>query len=132
MDLENVGAHDAKMTQSDSVKSNDMSCDDVCAIAWKRYKPGKGAGKLAGKGAGKKGSSRLGVWHLGEGADEWTTGRRDDGGNKGGKKGSKGIKHHWYGDRDKRRHWKQIQRERQVQEPKPLLPLIAERKDISE
>ena len=33
VDLGNVGAHDAKMTQSDSHTSNDMSYDDVCAIA---------------------------------------------------------------------------------------------------
>ena len=26
------------------------------------------------------------VWHRGTGADEWTSGRRDDGGKKGGKK----------------------------------------------
>ena len=35
LDLGNVGTHDAKTTQSDSDKSNDMSYDDVCAIAWK-------------------------------------------------------------------------------------------------
>ena len=93
MDLENVGTHDAKMTQSGPIMSNDMSCDDVCAIAWKGYK--------AGKGAGKKGPNGLGVWHRGEGADEWTSGRRDDGGKKGGEKGSKGSKPHWYGDGDK-------------------------------
>ena len=36
-----------------------------------------------------------------KGADEWTSGRRDDGGKKGGNKGSKGSKHDWYGDKDK-------------------------------
>ena len=35
MYLGNVGTHDAKMTQSDSDMSNDMSQDDMRAIAWK-------------------------------------------------------------------------------------------------
>ena len=65
IELVNVGTHDAKTTQSDSDTSNDMSYDDECAIAWKGYK--------AGKGAGKKGANG------GKGADEWTSGRRDDG-----------------------------------------------------
>ena len=43
MDLGNVGAYDAKTTQSDSDMSNDTSYEDVCAIAWKGYKAGKGA-----------------------------------------------------------------------------------------
>ena len=71
MDLENVGTHDMKMTQSDSDTSNDMSCEDVCAIAWKGYKSGNGAGK------------------------------KDDGGKKGGKKGSKGSKSDEDSDKDK-------------------------------
>ena len=37
-DLGIVGTHDAKKTQSDSDTSNDMSHEDVCAIAWKGYK----------------------------------------------------------------------------------------------
>ena len=45
MDLGNVGAYDAKTTQSDSDMSNDMTYDDVCAVARKGYKAGKGAGK---------------------------------------------------------------------------------------
>ena len=89
MDLANVGTHEAKMTQSDSDTSNDMSYDDVYAIAWKGYKPRK------------KGPNGSGTWHRGKGADEWTSGRRDDGGKKGGKKGSKGSKPDWYGDKDK-------------------------------
>ena len=89
MDLGNVGTHDAKMTQSDSDTSNDMSCDDVCAIAWKGYK--------AGKGTGRKGPNGLGEWHRGKGAGDWTTGRRDD----GGKKGGKGSKPDWNGDKGK-------------------------------
>ena len=36
LDLGNVGTHDAKMTHSDPETSNDMSYDDVCAIAWQR------------------------------------------------------------------------------------------------
>ena len=55
----------------------------------------------AGKGAGKKGPNGSGTWHRGKGADEWTTGRRDDGAKKGGKKGSKGSKPDWHGDNDK-------------------------------
>ena len=74
-DLGNVDTHDAKMTQSDSDTSNEMSYEDVCAIAWKEYN--------AGKGAGKKGPNGSGTWHRGRGADERTSGRRDDGGKKG-------------------------------------------------
>ena len=44
MDLGNVSGHDTKSTQGDSDMSNDMSYEDVCAIAWKGYKAGKGAG----------------------------------------------------------------------------------------
>ena len=36
-----------------------------------------------------------------KGANEWTSGKRDDGGKKGGERGSKGSKPDWYGDRDK-------------------------------
>ena len=50
MDLGNVGAHDARTTQVDQDASNDMSYDDVCAIAWKVYKAGKGAGKQGPNG----------------------------------------------------------------------------------
>ena len=39
--------------------------------------------------------------HRRKGADEWTSGRRDDGGRKGGKKGSKGSKPEWHGEREK-------------------------------
>ena len=52
VDLGNVGAHDAKTTQSDPDTSNDMSYEDVCAIAWKGYKAGKGAGKKGAKWIG--------------------------------------------------------------------------------
>ena len=62
MDLGNVGAYDAKTTQCDSDVSNDMSYEDVCPIAGKGYK--------AGKGAGKKGPNGSGTWHRGNGADE--------------------------------------------------------------
>ena len=74
-DLGNVGTHDVKVTQSDSDTSNDMSYDDVCAIAC--------------KGTGKKGPNGPGVWHRGKGADELTSARRYDGGKKGSKKGTK-------------------------------------------
>ena len=76
MDSGNAGTHDVKMTQSDSDTSNDMSHEDVGALAWKEHK--------AGKGTGKKGPNGLGVWHREKGADKWTSGRRDDGGKKGG------------------------------------------------
>ena len=52
MDLRNVGAYDSKMTHSAPDTSNDMSYEDVCAIAWKRYKAGKGAGKKGPSGSG--------------------------------------------------------------------------------
>ena len=52
-----------------------MSHEDVCAIAWK--------GDKAGKGAGKKGPSGSGAWLRVNGADEWSSGRRDDGGSAG-------------------------------------------------
>ena len=42
-----------------------------------------------------------GAWHRGKGADDWPTGRRDDGGKKGGKKGSKGSKPDGRSDKDK-------------------------------
>ena len=35
-DLGHVGTHDARKTQSDQETNNDISYDDVCAIAWKR------------------------------------------------------------------------------------------------
>ena len=38
MDLGNVGTHDTKMTQNDSDTSNDMSYEDLCAIAWTGHK----------------------------------------------------------------------------------------------
>ena len=60
MELGNVCAYDAKTAQSDSVMSNDMSHEDVCATARKGYK--------AGKGAGKKGPNGSGTWHRGKGA----------------------------------------------------------------
>ena len=93
MDLGNVGTHDTKMTQNDFDTGHGMSYEDVCAIAWKGYK--------AGKGAGKKGPNGSGTWHRGKGADEWTSGKRDDGDKKGGKKGSKGSKPDWHSDKDK-------------------------------
>ena len=49
VDLGNFGAHDSRMTQSDSAMSNDMSYDDVCANTWEGYKAGKGAGKTKTK-----------------------------------------------------------------------------------
>ena len=82
MVLGNVSGHDTKSTQGASDTSNDMSHEDVCAIAWKEY--------MAGKGTGKKGPNGSGTWDRGKGADVWTGGQRYDGAKKGGKKGSKG------------------------------------------
>ena len=67
MDLGTVGTHDARKMQSDQDASNDMSYNDVCAIAWKGYK--------AGKGAGKKGPNGAGTWHRRKGAGEWVSGK---------------------------------------------------------
>ena len=64
-----------------------MSYEDVCAIAWKGHK--------AGKGAGKKGPNGSATRHRGKGADEWPSGKRDDGGKEGGKKGFKGSIPDW-------------------------------------
>ena len=93
MDLGNVGMHVGKSSQNDSDASNDMSHEEVCTIAWKVYK--------AGKGAGRKGPVGSGTWHRGKGGDERPSRKRDDGGKKGGKNGSKGGKPEWYGDKDK-------------------------------
>ena len=56
---------------------------------------------MACKGAGKKGPNGSGPWYLEKGADEWTSGKIDDGGGKVGKKGSKGSKPDGYGYKDK-------------------------------
>ena len=62
--------------------SNDMSYDDVCAIAWIGHKASK---ETPGRGIVEKEF------------DERPSSKRDD----GGKKGSKGSTPDWYGDRDK-------------------------------
>ena len=59
-----------------------MSYEDVCAIAWKGYKAGAGAGW-----------DRMDREHGIVVKNEW---QRDDGGKKGGKKGSKGSKPDWH------------------------------------
>ena len=70
MDLGNVGTHDVRTKQRDQDASHDMSCDDVCAIAWTGYK--------AGKGAGQKGPNGARTWYRGKRADERASGKRDD------------------------------------------------------
>ena len=50
----------------------------------------------------RKDQNGPGAWHRGKGADEWTSGRRDDGSEKGGKRSGKGSKPDWYSDKDKR------------------------------
>ena len=59
LELGNVGTNDAKMTTSDSDTSNDMSYDDVCAIAWKEYKAGTGTGKKGPDGSDVKKFKKL-------------------------------------------------------------------------
>ena len=81
MDLGDTGADDAKMTQFDQETDNNMLHDDMCAIAWKRYK--------AGKGPGKKGIDGTGTWNRGKGYDGWQVSKGDDGSRNGGEKGSK-------------------------------------------
>ena len=117
LELGNVGTHDTKTTQSsDSDTRNDMSYEDVCAIAWK--------GHRAGQGAGKKGPNGSGTWHRGKEADEWPSGKRDDGGKKGGKKGSKGSKPVWHSDKGQREQGKRTAKVR-------VKPDTAESRDTS-
>ena len=80
MDLGSVGTPDAKMAQSGSETSNDMSCDDACGIAWKGFKTGKGTGETGPNGLGDrdkggtgskdkgkcKGKSETRYWYCGE------------------------------------------------------------------
>ena len=54
-------------------------------------------GYKAGKRTGKKGPNGPGMWYCGKGLDEWASGKRDDGGKKGGKHGSRGSKSDGYG-----------------------------------
>ena len=100
MDLGDTGAHDAKMTQGDQEADNKMSYDDMCAIAWKGYK--------AGKGSGKKGIDGTGTWNRGKGYDGWQVSKGDDGSRKGGEKGSKGssVCRKYDGHSGRRRHRK--------------------------
>ena len=109
MDLGNARTYDVKMKQSDSDTSNDMSYEDVCAIAWKWHK--------VGKGAGKKGPNGSGTWHRGKGADEWPSDRRDDGGKKKRQKNdSNGSKSDGHTDKDIGNNGKGKGKERQRQE----------------
>ena len=121
MDLGNVGTHDAKMTQSNSDTRNDMSYD-VCDRL-ERYK--------AGKGTGTKGPNGSGVWHRGNGTEKWTSGRRHDGGEIEGEKGSKGSKPDWYGDRDLEKKALET-RARARASAEPNIATIADSRDISE
>ena len=41
LDLVNLGTHDARTMQCDQDANNDMSYDDICAIAWNDYEAGK-------------------------------------------------------------------------------------------
>ena len=80
-----------EMMAADQDANNDMSYDDVCAIAWKQ------SWQRSRQDRTKR--SRNVVQRMG--ADEWASGTRDDGGKKGGKQGSKGSTPDWYGDKDK-------------------------------
>ena len=126
MSLGNVGVHDTKTTQSDSDTSNDMSHEDVCAIAWKGYK--------AGKGAGKKGSNGSGTWHRAKGADERTSGGREDGAKERRQKGLHGQQTRLARRQVQGRQWEQ--RERQGAKArarvKPDIAMTAESKGTSE
>ena len=82
VELGYVGVHDTKTTQSDSDTCNDMSYEYVCAIAWKGYK--------AGKGAGKKGPNRSGTWQRGKGAAR-----------KEARRAPRAANPDWYSDKDK-------------------------------
>ena len=53
MDLRNVGMHDARMMQSDQDMNNDVSFDDMCAIAWKR-KQSRQRSRQTGQGRGTR------------------------------------------------------------------------------
>ena len=66
-----------------------------------------------GKGAGKKGPNGSGTWHRGEGADEWTSGKRDNGAKIGDKKGLQGQQIQLARRQGQGRQWEQ--RERQWQ-----------------
>ena len=112
MDLGTVGAHDAKMTQSDSDPSNDMSYGDVCEIPWKEYKVGKGSTQERTERIGSVASWEL---MIGRVAEEMTEERRI------GK-----SKPSWYGDRDKGStgHKRQGQGQREGQERTPILLLL--------
>ena len=54
MDLGNVSGYDTKSRQGDSDKNNEMSYEDVCAIAWKGCKAGTGAGQKGPQTSGKR------------------------------------------------------------------------------
>ena len=89
MDLGNIGTHDTEMTQNDFDPGNDMSHEDVCAIAWKGHK--------ANKGAGKKGPNGSGTWHHGKGA---VNGRVTEA-RKKAQEGLQGSKPDCHSDKDK-------------------------------
>ena len=85
MDLGTVGTNDARTTQSDQDTSIDMSYDAVCdriETIESRQRSRQERTKR----------NRNEVSRTGGCGDEWTSGKRDDGGKKGGKKGSKGVK----------------------------------------
>ena len=104
MDLGNVGTQDARTTQCVQDASNDMSYDEVCAIAW--------TGNKAGTGTSKKGPNGAGMWYRRKGFDEWTSDKRDDGGMKGGKKGPRAANLIGTVTKTKRIQWERNQRER--------------------
>ena len=89
IDLGNIGTHDARKTQSDQDANNDMSYDDVCAIASKGYKAGK-----RNRQERTKRSRNVGSW-------SGRVAERDDRGRKGGMKGFEGSNSDWHGDQDK-------------------------------
>ena len=88
-DLGNVSRYDTKTTQGDSGHEH-MTCHaKTCAPSpGRRTRPAR------------EQATTMGI--VEKGADEWTSGRRDDGAKRGGKKkGSKGSKPDWHSDKDK-------------------------------
>ena len=118
MDLGNVDTHDAKNdTESSGHEQRHVVrrcvCDRVERIqSWHRTRQER-----------TKRIRHVASW---TGADEQTSGERDDRGKKGGKQGSMGSKPYWYDDTGQTRHRTQRQRKRQRQryEPNPILPRL--------
>ena len=100
------------MTQSDLDTSNDMSYEDLCAIAWKGFNAGKGARK---KGPGQVRGIVDKELMSGRVTEEVTEARKE------ARKGSMGSKLDWYGDKDKGGTGNKGEGKKQRQERNPIL-----------